>query len=80
MVDARRAQEQPQSTVKVAPIRHWGVGVHWTGAVLLWGSKPNQIARVKIEKDRPLAVFSTDRANPSAARPESPALGLSAKA
>ncbi len=40
MVDARRAQEQPQSTVKVAPIRHWGVGVHWTGAVLLWESKP----------------------------------------
>ncbi len=28
----------PQSTLKVAPIRRGGVGVQWTGAVLLWGA------------------------------------------
>jgi hypothetical protein len=29
--------EQPQSTVKVGPDPPWGVGVHWTGALLLLG-------------------------------------------
>src|SRR5271154_5225612 len=36
---AGRPMEQPQSTVKVAPIRGGGVGVLWTGAVLLGGSQ-----------------------------------------
>ena len=31
--------ELPQSTAKVGPDPPWwGVGVHWTGAVLLWGA------------------------------------------
>jgi hypothetical protein len=31
--------ELPQSTAKVGPDPPWwGVGVHWTGAVFLWGA------------------------------------------
>jgi hypothetical protein len=44
--------ELPQSTAKVGPDPPWwGVGVHWTGAVLLWGaSTAYDLLRVKIEE------------------------------
>jgi hypothetical protein len=43
--------ELPQSTAKVGPDPPWwGVGVHWTGAVLLWGASTVICLRVKIEE------------------------------
>ena len=53
--------ELPQSTAKVGPDPPWwGVGVHWTGAVLLWGEQPQPMAyfRVKIEEVAPWAASS----------------------
>jgi hypothetical protein len=43
--------EQPQSIVKVGPDPPWGVGVHWTGAVLLWGeqAQPMRDWTVKVD-------------------------------
>ena len=50
--------EQPQSAARSGPDPPWGVGVLWTGAVLLGGSKHSlgPFARAKIDDAAPLVA------------------------
>jgi hypothetical protein len=56
MVDARRAQEQPQSTVKVGPDPPWGVGGTLDRGRAPWGeqAQPISICACK-DRERPPA-------------------------